>query len=356
MTRVLRVYADPSHYADVDRKALTDICKAAWNTASLEERRQTYGRVSDRFEVVSSPDAAELHLLTMRWQHYVERGRVDQARRAVDLARRAKRPIAVFSYGDFEANFPIEGRDIHVFQLAGYRSRRTTSQHGMPAFFDDPLANAPPLLRDHARRPVVGFCGQAGASLPRHAVRYVRGRIRWLRWRLGHERWEPAPLEHTWFRHRILDAFEKSPLTETRFVLRTRYRAGVRSNDRSDSAQQTRREFVQNVLDTDYTVCVRGGGNFSVRFYEALAMARIPAFIDTDCLLPFREHIDWRGYTSWIEEADAMSAPKIVATSHARMSAAEYRERQLAARALWQERLTPHGFYSHFHEHFPELQ
>ena len=48
-------------------------------------------------------------------------------------------------------------------------------------------------------------------------------------------------------------------------------------------------------------------------------------------------------------------AGKIVAAYHARMSSQEFRERQLACRRLWEERLTPDGFYDHFHEHFPEL-
>jgi len=137
----LRIYADREHYSERHRKALNDILKAVWNTGSLEARRATYGARAEMFEVVTTPDAADLHLLTMKWQHYVEHGCVDQAVRAVDVARRAKRPIAVFSLGDFEANFPAAGPDIHLFQASAYRSRSATTNHGMPAFIDDPLAS-----------------------------------------------------------------------------------------------------------------------------------------------------------------------------------------------------------------------
>jgi hypothetical protein len=72
-------------------------------------------------------------------------------------------------------------------------------------------------------------------------------------------------------------------------------------------------------------------------------------------VLPYHEQIDWREYTIWIDSADVHDAPRIVADAHARMSAAELRERQQACRRIWQDRLTPDGFYAHFREHFAEL-
>jgi len=154
----------------------------------------------------------------------------------------------------------------------------------------------------------------------------------------------------------VLDAFEQSREVETRYVLRTKYRAGVHTDDRNNPAQQQRREFLDNVLGTDYTVCVRGGGNFSIRFYEALALGRIPAFIDTDCVLPYHDIVDWRQYIPWIDEAQVPNAGRILAAFHARMSPAEFREHQVECRRIWEDRLTPDGFYGHFREHFPELQ
>jgi hypothetical protein len=209
----LRVYADRSHYSEAHRRELNDILKAFWNDATAEVRRERYGRRDEQFEIVDSPDDADLHLLTMKWQHYLECGHIDRAVRAIENARRHRKPIAVFSLGDFVANLPIEGRDIHVFQPSAYHSRHATSNHGMPAFIDDPLeslAMTDVALRDKQAKPSIGFCGQAGSSLVRHAARFVRNRIRRVHWRLGRELWEPTPLEHTWFRQRVLDAFANS--------------------------------------------------------------------------------------------------------------------------------------------------
>ena len=77
------------------------------------------------------------------------------------------------------------------------------------------------------------------------------------------------------------------PALTTNYILRSKYRAGV--SREKDPFHPSRLEFVNNILGSDYTVCMRGGGNFSVRFYETLSLGRIPVFIDTDCLLPWHE-------------------------------------------------------------------
>ncbi|HLL21227.1 MAG TPA: exostosin family protein, partial [Kofleriaceae bacterium] len=140
---------------------------------------------------------------------------------------------------------------------------------------------------------------------------------------------------------------------ETNYVLRTKYRAGIQSAEtRHDLAERSRREFVENILGTDYTLCVRGGGNFSVRFYEALAFGRIPVLIDTDCALPYHDLVDWPRYLPWVDARDVDDAPRLVADFHARLSNEAFRALQLACRQLWVDRLSPDGFYAHFHEHF----
>ena len=58
--------------------------------------------------------------------------------------------------------------------------------------------------------------------------------------------------------------------------------------------KQLRFEFIRNILSSDYTLCFRGSGNYSLRFYETLCLGRIPLFINTDCKLPFEDEINWR--------------------------------------------------------------
>ena len=353
---MLRVYSDPAHYSEQHRRYLNDIAKARWNKATTAERVAIYGARHDAFELVDAPDAADIYVLTMKWQHYVEQGLVELALRGLEVARRANKPFVVFSEGDYAANFPAGGNDIYVFESSGYQSRHKTRVYGIPPFFEDPLKAACGdriQVREKQALAQIGFCGQAGSSLPRHAARALRVQLRKAQWKLSRLKWEPTPFEHTWFRQRVLDTFERSKVVETRYVLRTKYRAGIQTAaTRNDLAEQSRREFVDNVLGTDYTLCVRGGGNFSLRFYEALALGRIPVLIDTDCLVPYRARVDWPRYIPWIDARDLDQAPQIVADFHARLSPEGFRELQHECRQLWVDRLSPDGFFSHFAEHF----
>ena len=110
--------------------------------------------------------------------------------------------------------------------------------------------------------------------------------------------------------------------------------------------------FVNNILNSDYTLCVRGGGNFSVRFYETLSLGRIPIFVDTDYVLPYDHIIDYRDYVVLVDQSEIPFIAEKVADFHHSMSDAEFVERQLACRQLSLDYLSHDGFYRQFHRHF----
>jgi hypothetical protein len=106
------------------------------------------------------------------------------------------------------------------------------------------------------------------------------------------------------------------------------------------------------MVDSDYVLCTRGGGNFSYRFYETLSCGRIPLFVNTDCSLPFEQHIDWKKYCVWVEEEDLPHLGNIIREFHARLSPQEFQDMQLACRQLWLDWLSPQGFFANFHRYF----
>src|SRR5262249_13911890 len=71
-------------------------------------------------------------------------------------------------------------------------------------------------------------------------------------------------------------------------------------------------EFRENVLDSHYVLCPRGGGNWSYRFYETLCLGRIPVFFNTDCALPYESLIKWRDYCVWVEGDEIERAPELI--------------------------------------------
>lgn len=106
------------------------------------------------------------------------------------------------------------------------------------------------------------------------------------------------------------------------------------------------------MLESDYIVCLRGGGNFSVRFYEALSLGKIPVFVDTDCVLPYDHLIDYRSFCVWIDQEKIPQISEAVAEFHSSISPEAFRELQLRCREMWRKYLSKDGFWRHFAMHF----
>ncbi|MEB3359624.1 MAG: exostosin family protein, partial [Synechococcales bacterium] len=119
--------------------------------------------------------------------------------------------------------------------------------------------------------------------------------------------------------------------------------------------KQVRRDYVQNMVESDYVLCCRGLGNYSFRLYEALSCGRIPVLINTDCVLPYDFWIDYKDYCIWVEEREISDLPEIVADFHARLSPQAFIAHQQNCRALWEHYLSPRGFFSNLHRHLQDL-
>jgi hypothetical protein len=146
---------------------------------------------------------------------------------------------------------------------------------------------------------------------------------------------EPEPFFlSAWHRARALEVFEDSKAVATNFIRRQRYRGGATNEHELD---RTTKEYYDNMIASDYIVCMRGGGNFSLRLYETLMMGRIPVFINTDCILPFEDLIDWKQHVVWIEYEELGRAPEIVRGFHDRLDSAQFLELQMSNRRLWEE-------------------
>jgi hypothetical protein len=77
---------------------------------------------------------------------------------------------------------------------------------------------------------------------------------------------------------------------ETNFIIRNNFWAGKPHDPFVIS------EYRDNLRDSQFVLCNRGGGNWSMRFYHALECGRIPVLIKSGNKLPFDKHIDYEKY------------------------------------------------------------
>lgn len=349
----MKIYFDPKSYSKEKRSFLTDILRPYINIRSLEENIEIYGQQITEYEVVFNPHDADLHVLTMTWDYYFLTGQLRQAEAFIEQAQSINKPVVIWQNSDFSVRFP-QYKNVFLFQTSGYRSTRNPRQFSKPVFVGDPLQdlNMPGIeLRQKSSQPVVGFCGQAEYTFGHVVSSWFRFAFFNIKSALGLTPYEFLPIRpiSTQLRWQALNQLERDPNIQTNFIKRKRYKAGART---SAEINISRREFWQNMLESDYVVCVRGTGNFSARLYETLAMGRIPIFIDTDCILPYKKDIDWKELCIWVDVNELELLPQKVLDFHVRLTEHDFIEHQKRCRRTWEDRLSFPGFFKHFPEYF----
>jgi hypothetical protein len=150
-----------------------------------------------------------------------------------------------------------------------------------------------------------------------------------------------------------LAALSRSRGVRTNFVFRHQWCNGAFTTGADMPLyRKSRAEYVANIFGSDYVLCARGAGNYSIRLYETLSCGRIPVFVNTDCVLPYEEWIDWKRFGVRVEEGELEHVAERVLEFHERLSPVEFEELQKACRRLWLEWLSPEGFFRNFYRHF----
>ena len=331
----LRVWiGDPStsDLAAADARSLNPIVRAHVQALPGGDDGRSLIR---RYRVTDLADA-EVAALPRRWSDRDP----DEATAQVRRAEAAGLRTLVFAGGDIEPLLP---------------SASMILLHAGPTRGAQPVASSlavPFLCSDRARfltdpgptdRPTVAFCGQ-GVHRPgagpyqaaRRAVATVQNRV------------TPAvvtpPLRgHVRLRARAIRSLQRDERVDDRFVIRNRYRAGAPVGPERD---RTQAEFDDNLRAATYALCIRGAGNFSARFYEALSFGRVPLFVDTRCVLPLEGDIDWRRHCVWVDQADIATIGDAVVQDHRQQNREPVRT-PADQRRLWEDHLTEDGFYGH---------
>ena len=358
--RQLNIFIDKRLSSSVKTASLNPVVAFHWE--GLSEREIAEGKSNPRSPFASVEHLADSDFCVLPgiWNHYFWHNRMGDA---IALARKAQecgKKILIWFSGDLPPVIPLD--NALVFQCGLDRSARDQNRDVAPFFIDDPLRkyrDGKVDVRKKGSKPVVGFCGYAAMKPLKLAYTVVENMNHNLSCLLGRARYGPTPIvPATLLRARALNLLAHDERADCRFIVRDRYRAGFRREaGQSVKATNAAKEFFSNIFDTDYTVCLRGNGNWSVRFYETLACGRIPIFIDTDCVLPFEFALDWKKYCVWVDRSDVSRIAEVVSDFHNQLSSEEFMELQLRCRRLWEERLSLGGFMNHLFEYVvPRLQ
>ncbi len=369
----MRIFSDRRYLAEKQRHVV--MLYPFWGNNG-EAPRPVLERYADTghrlFQMVPLEDA-DVAVLPADWADVSKNGTAKNlALEFTDLVKQAGKKVAIFFHSDSDEAVPIE--NAIVFRTSFNRSQRRPNEFAMPAWCDDFMEkylDSRLTLRAKSEKPAVGFCGIAyspRASIGRVKTLCLQGHvlpaINELRTLLSFCQAEVFGCKiadsnrGSFLRRRVMRLLSKSELVETNFIVRDHFAGGAISGDGKwdgDLFQKVRQDYVHNMLDSDYALCVRGAGNFSWRFYEAMSCGRVPLFIDTDCGLPYDWLMDWRQQFVWVEEQDVPSVAERLVRFHNSLSPEDFQNLQINCRKWWEDWLSPVGFFTNFYRHFERL-
>jgi len=247
------------------------------------------------FSIVNEIENADIVIVPIAINYFYKEGNLKFLNQFIDSALTRKKIVWVYAAGDYGITFR---NDVQVFRLGGFKSKLKKNEHIMPSFVSDPyqyvLENEWKVVNKQ-EYPTVGFVGHANDSLinlTKEVLIYLKISIKKVFDKsIGDfQSFYPSGF----YRNKILKRVLNSNQVNSNFILRKKYRAGAKTKEEKDKSTY---EFFKNIENNLYTICIRGGGNFSVRLYETLIMGRIPIIIESDASLPLEGKIDWNSFT-----------------------------------------------------------
>ncbi|OHA57256.1 MAG: hypothetical protein A2114_02735 [Candidatus Vogelbacteria bacterium GWA1_51_14] len=280
-------------------------------------------------QLVSSPTEADYLLipqavtaLTPAVNRYLDEIR--------ELAKVANKKIIVFIGGDLSHNIFID--DMIVLKGSQYGRLKRANEIIVPPLVED-LVEAKP--RPKANQLVVGFCGWAAPG----------GGIGWLKyWLKNLKSGSVVFRKGLYFRRRAIKALKQSNLVKTNFLIRRSFSGNLKTA--SGDPAKLRREYIENIINSDFILAPKGDGNFSLRFYETLSTGRIPVLIDTDCALPLEGVINYDEVIVRVPYQKIGQVAELINNWYQQLSPAEWAEKQKSARRLFTERLRYDQFFN----------
>jgi hypothetical protein len=274
------------------------------------------------------------------------------------LALEHGKPLWVFYWDDSEAPLDEAGVIWIRTSLAG-ATCRPGIDCAMPPWDEDLLrryCGGALQLAEKRAKPTVSFCGRAlhEKELTRRMLKTAARSV----WRglMGAVTPDPRRRDGQMIRALAMRNLSRDPRIAARFSVHDTFYGGAVDVSGStarwlpERLAEVKSRYVESIRLSDYVLCARGNGNYSHRLYETLCLGKIPVFVNTDCVLPFHDRIAWRESCVWVEYEDLDHIAERVVAFHQALGPEDFRERQRRSRELWEDWLSPAGFFSHLLE------
>ena len=281
-------------------------------------------------EIVEKPELADYLCIPHNYNYIKNKSEYLASFEA--LAGSYSKKILIFFPGDSDAEVPL--RNSIVFRNSQYKASQRPNEVVIPGYAAHLGEKYGIHLRSKAEKATTGFCGWATPSS-------FRG---WIAFILAHVK--PTPrTQGLYFRIKALNVLKKSRDIISHFIIRSSY-SGSAKTLRVDPLE-ARKDYVENIQNSDFTLSPKGDGNFSIRFFETLSLGRIPLLIDTDCPLPLENEIAYDDFILRVSYKDIKNLPSIVANFYSSLSQEEFEGKQKKCLEAFEKYLKIDAFFAH---------
>lgn len=337
---MLNIFTDTQFLTETHRKEVFPLLFDIWFIKSK--------KLSEYYKLVAHVETCDVVVLPINYSSLLKHN--NALNNLLTQAKNNNKPIWVYTSGDYGLTNCIPNS--YTFRLGGFESKLSNSSFIIPSFINDPYTSLKQEFNTLKKeeKPSIGFVGHAQSGVKKYwkeCINHLKTNLkRVLKKTLAdQQQFYPSSIK----RAAYLKVLLKDKRLNTNFVLRHNYRAGSKTQA---SKVKTTHEFYSNMYNNAYTFCSRGVGNFSVRFYETLAMGRIPVLLNTDCRLPLQNKIHWKQHCVIIEEKDVGKMPELILSFHNSITEAAFLQIQKSNRELWENKLKRDQYFIAIYNNF----
>jgi len=345
----IKVYAENGHAGQGNwLRYLIHPIRAWWGDGTAQWERWASGFEFYKNLFVLSDEIADSDVvfLPMSLNYYIKNKKLELVNDLITRAQAVNKVTYIWVDGDRQVLYDNPG--CFFLKYSGYYSKSKPNELILSGDMKKDLllehCNGRIVAKKKNERPLIGFDGNATYPIFRLGSLILENSIKMLIHHLLHTQLVPDPVLPSLMRRKqILHQLESIDGIDTNFNIRDSFAVGTVGGNLN-----ARIEYINNIINSDYTFCYRGAANYSLRFYESLCLGRIPLFINTDCMLPFEDRVHWKDVCLWVEEHNLKYIGDAVLDFHHSITSGEFIERQHYCREIWVKYCDNEGYYTEF--------
>lgn len=348
----IKVYTENWHAAENDwLRYLIHPIRAWWGdgTPDWEQWANGFDLYKHLFVLTNNIVDSDVVFLPMTLNYYIDRDKLRIVDNLISKAEEINKLTYAWIDGDHQILYDRPG--CVFLKYSSYRSKSKFNEFILSGDVKQDLLieyfNGDLITRGKNESPLIGFDGIATYPTFRLGGLIFKNIMANLLHYLKNTQYVPDPVLPSFLkRKKILHQIERTKGIDTNFNIRDSFAFGTVGGNK-----RARTQYINNIINSDYTLCYRGAANYSLRFYESLCLGRIPLFIDTDCKLPFEDQINWQDICIWVDSSNLSRIGDIVMDFHHSMNNKQFIEKQFYCRELWLKYLSKEGFYNQFQKY-----